>query len=155
MYARLKNQTLQWPYTLDDLRSEESGTSFPTQITNDLLAEFGVVSVAVQPPPETDHSQQAVKLDPELIDDQWVQQWQVVDLSSEELAVRATQLAALIRSDRDQRLQKCDWTELPSVRQKHTAAWADAWDQYRELLRDVPNQQDFPWQVQWPQAPDQ
>ena len=63
-------------------------------------------------------------------------------LSSEELAVRA-------RSDRDRLLALTDWTQAADIPQ----STKDKWVPYRQALRDVPSQEDFPLIILWPQAP--
>lgn len=57
-------------------------------------------------------------------------------------------LAATIRSLRNQRLAASDWTQLPDAPTDH-AAWAS----YRQALRDVPQQPAFPESVVWPDPP--
>mgnify|MGYP006275283255 CR=1 FL=1 len=43
----------------------------------------------------------------------------------------------LIRIERDKRLAASDWTQLPDVIASHDAAWLDAWNVYRQALRDM------------------
>ncbi len=59
--------------------------------------------------------------------------------------------ARIVRSDRDQAIAQSDWTQMPdvSLTAEQKAAWAD----YRQALRDVPEQPGFPWSVQWPAKP--
>jgi hypothetical protein len=59
------------------------------------------------------------------------------------------QLAAIIRSQRDNLLLQSDWTQLPDVPQ----ATRDAWASYRQALRDVTAQAGFPQTITWPTAP--
>jgi hypothetical protein len=61
----------------------------------------------------------------------------------------AEQLAASIRSQRDNLLLQSDWTQLPDVPQ----STRDAWASYRQALRDVTLQAGFPQTVTWPVAP--
>lgn len=53
-----------------------------------------------------------------------------------------------VRTDRNQRLAECDWTQLPDASVDKTA-----WAAYRTALRDVPSQAGFPWEVAWPVKP--
>lgn len=56
--------------------------------------------------------------------------------------------AADVRAKRNQLLLSSDWTQvLDSPVDK--AVWAT----YRQALRNVPSQQGFPWDVQWPVEP--
>lgn len=58
------------------------------------------------------------------------------------------QLAEKARLKRDALLKESDWTQLPDAPVNHQA-WAD----YRQALRDIPDQAGFPTDVNWPQAP--
>jgi len=53
------------------------------------------------------------------------------------------------RYNRDQLLQESDWTQLPDVPESTKSKWAA----YRQLLRDIPQQENFPDNIIWPQKP--
>jgi hypothetical protein len=59
-------------------------------------------------------------------------------------------LAANVRHERNVLLLSCDWRMLPDVPEKHKAA---AWAEYRQALRDVPQQKGFPENINWPTEP--
>jgi hypothetical protein len=63
--------------------------------------------------------------------------------SDEELAIQ-------IRARRDSLLAGTDWTQLPDVPEATRSAWAE----YRQALRDVPQQSGFPKSVTWPTPPE-
>ena len=55
------------------------------------------------------------------------------------------------RCERDDLLAKCDYTmgtDYPA-----TDAERDAWRTYRQALRDIPEQEGFPWDIAWPEPP--
>lgn len=54
-----------------------------------------------------------------------------------------------VRVDRTLRLQATDWTQLADA-----PVDREAWANYRQALRDIPDQQGFPWNVQWPSQPE-
>lgn len=56
--------------------------------------------------------------------------------------------AESIREDRDQKLIDSDWTQLLDVPVDQTA-----WAAYRQALRDIPQQDGFPFTVIWPEEP--
>jgi len=56
------------------------------------------------------------------------------------------QLAAAARAQRDSLLASTDWTQLPDVPQ----ATREAYAVYRQALRDVPEQEGFPTDINWP-----
>lgn len=60
--------------------------------------------------------------------------------------------ALSVRADRAALLSSTDWTQVPDspLSDKDRDRWAD----YRQALRDVPEQRGFPWMVEWPKRPD-
>ena len=58
-----------------------------------------------------------------------------------------------LRQQRNLRLQACDWTQLPDA--PLTPAQVDAWREYRQTLRDLPQTCPDPSQVLWPVPPTQ
>lgn len=66
-------------------------------------------------------------------------------------ALAVADAAHAVRRKRDQLLRDCDYTtgtDYPA-----TDAERDAWREYRQQLRDVPEQPGFPWDIIWPSAP--
>ena len=55
-----------------------------------------------------------------------------------------------IRNIRNKKLQDTDWTQLRDIPKKLQEKWA----KYRQELRDLTNQPDFPLNVMWPKKPD-
>jgi hypothetical protein len=62
----------------------------------------------------------------------------------------AEELAAQVRIERNRLLAASDWTQLPDV----TEAIRSAWAEYRQALRDIPQQSGFPENVVWPTKPE-
>lgn len=60
-----------------------------------------------------------------------------------------SELAVGIRMQRDALLRDSDWTQAADVPE----ATAKPWREYRNLLRDVPQQPGFPQSVTWPDRP--
>jgi len=63
-------------------------------------------------------------------------------------------LATEARGRRNAALERTDWTEGPGARRRMGEAAAAAWDEYRDELRDVPQQGGFPLAIVWPNGPD-
>lgn len=57
-------------------------------------------------------------------------------------------MAAEIRATRNAMLTACDWTQVADA-PVNSLAWAN----YRQALRDLPEQPGFPWDVIWPSEP--
>lgn len=56
-----------------------------------------------------------------------------------------------IRNERNMRLSYTDWTQLPDS--PLTAEQKAAYAEYRQALRDVPEQAGFPESIEWPEEP--
>lgn len=60
----------------------------------------------------------------------------------------APDLEASVRQERDALLAASDWTQVADAPVDQTA-----WATYRQELRDIPDQENFPSEVTWPVAP--
>jgi hypothetical protein len=74
-----------WPYSLGRLRADEPSKSFSSSPSDRELAVFGVFRVLATAQPEPDPAvERVVEGQPALVDGQWRQQWQVVELTDAE-----------------------------------------------------------------------
>lgn len=152
LYALLDNAgaLVRYPYTLTDLRRDQPGTSFPTVIDDSTAATFGVVPVEPSPEPAFDHTVDVART-AQLVAGKWVEVWTSTPADPAVVAERTATKAESTRSERNALLVACDWTQLADS--PLDAAAKAAWSQYRQALRDVTDQQGFPWSVSWPVAP--
>lgn len=88
MYILAPNNIQQkYPYSPEQLRLDNPGTSFPDTPTAELLASWSVFPVEQIPTPEYDASiKRVIESDPVLKDGKWTQTWTVLDLTAEEIA---------------------------------------------------------------------
>lgn len=94
-----------YPYSPEQLRRDNPGTSFPSEISDALLAEWGVYPVTPTTPPGYDPITQTLHEDiPIQIDGQWVQVWEVRAASAEEIAQRQQAIKDQITVDVQARL---------------------------------------------------
>ena len=78
---------------------------------------------------------------------------QTVERTEEEIAADRVPLqASAVRTQRDKLLAYTDWTQTLDA--PIDAATRDAMRTYRQALRDVPQQDGFPTDVQWPKLPE-
>jgi hypothetical protein len=61
--------------------------------------------------------------------------------------------ANLVRDKRLQLLAQSDWTDTVSAQTRLGATLYQAWQDYRQALRDIPAQAGYPFNVTWPNAP--
>jgi hypothetical protein len=58
------------------------------------------------------------------------------------------ELSDEVKLKRNKLLQASDWTQLPDAPVDKLA-----WQVYRQKLRDIPKQPDYPVKVDWPETP--
>lgn len=149
MFAKINNETVEkYPYTIGDLRKDNPNTSFPATIPDDVLTEFGVVKVDSIDKPITDYTKNVIESDPVFDGNSWVQIWVVSDASQEEINERIAIKSNEVRSERDAKLASSDWTQLSDATVDKAA-----WSVYRQALRDIPQQEGFPYNVTFPATP--
>jgi hypothetical protein len=150
MYALVKDGILvAYPYGIDTLKRDNPNVSFPKRPDPATLQSFGVVSVYASPAPEITNRQRLQEESPICEEGVWKQQWSVVSLTDEELSNQMDSLAQTVRVDRNYKLSQCDWTQAKDV----PAEISDSWAVYRQQLRDITEQENFPWEVVWPEPP--
>jgi hypothetical protein len=153
MFIKANNGVIEkFPYSIGDLRKENSNISFPRILGSNILATFNVFPVTEQDKPETDRFSYAIKRHlPELVDGKWVVLWDVVQKTAEELAEEDERQAENVRDSRNGKLSASDWTQIADA--PLTTEQRAEWATYRQLLRDITAQAGFPWVIEWPEAP--
>jgi len=147
--------------TVSQFKSSHPNTSFPKQITADLLDSYNYDPVlkgaeaTVTPPYGV-----SVRDGVEQINGQWFTRYVAGPLftdneeataAEQETAYRArvdAKVATAVRNDRNNRLAACDWTQLSD-----SSANSSEWATYRQQLRDLPSTEGFPHSVTWPTEP--
>jgi len=153
MYVKLnKGAVHRFPYTIQDLRQENSNTSFPVVLSDEMLANFGVFPVFESDKPDTDRFSYAVKRPlPEMVNGEWVVLWDVLAKSPESIAEQNEHQAAKVRDSRNDKLSATDWTQITDA--PLTTEQRAVWSSYRQSLRDLTAQPGFPWVIDWPVKP--
>lgn len=150
MFAKITNGAVdKFPYTVGQLRHDNPNTSFPKQIPDETLLEFGMVPVTEVPAPEFDPMTHFAEWGPVpvLQEGAWVVLPTVREYSEDQLAERAAAKASEVRSQRDKLLAETDWMALSDVVMSPEMAT------YRQALRDISDQVGFPHTVEWPVKP--
>ena len=107
------------------------------------LATHKLYPVERVPFPELDTSvYHVVSVDPELVNGKWIQRYQVTQRPFKDVA-------DFQRSKRNGLLIECDWTQVSDA-----PVDRPAWAAYRQLLRDISEQPDFPYTITWPTPPE-
>jgi len=72
------------------------------------------------------------------------------DIGSKEWVIDGEMLANQMRLERDNSLKDTDWSQLPDVGESIKQSYAE----YRRALRDITDQEGFPYNVTWPTKPE-
>jgi hypothetical protein len=136
MYLRIINNEIIYPYSLQQLRVDNPHSSFPSQMTDEVMNEFNIFEVRITPKP-SNHTKNISEGAPLLVEGVYYQNWEITDALSDE-----------IREIRNSLLQECDWTQLGDISVETKEIWAT----YRQNLRDITNQSN-PFSIEWPVKP--
>jgi hypothetical protein len=148
-----KDGTTEYPYTASKLKKENPDTSFPSQLSTELMESFGVFKVTTPMPiPEHDFKTHIafVTENPELVDGSWVANWEIVALTKEEKENQENEHAWINRNKRAGILDETDhWglLDTPKMTMEQTA--------YRQALRDITSHSNWPYleESDWPTKP--
>lgn len=154
----IRNRTTGAVITDRQLRADNPGTSFPKQITTDILDGFGydLVFHGAEPAPSGPY-ETVVRDGVEEINGKWHSKFIIGPVfadSDEEAAYRTSvdnRVAASVRADRDRKLAACDWTVLTDS--PLTTAKKTEWKTYRTALRNISAAEGFPHTMEWPTEP--
>jgi len=127
------------PYTEAAFRADNPHTVYGRVVPAKHLNAQGVYRVRTLGTPEVPTGMKAVKDNLPTLNkfNEWVLGWTLVALNEKEA-----------RDLRDELLAASDWTQVPDA-PVDQQAWAD----YRQALRDIPQQEGFPENVVWPEKP--
>lgn len=130
-------------YSIDQLFKDNPYTSFPNDISEELLNSYGVFPCYRPPFPKFDDTTYKIVDDDFVQDDsgKWTLGYKLERLSVDEASKN-------VRDKRNQLLIECDWTQLADSK-----ADKESWAVYRQALRDITLQTGFPWNVEWPTQP--
>lgn len=145
MYLKLTNGVPE-KYSIGQLRRDNPQTSFPKQISNDVLASYGVYPYTR--PTYDEYDQLAWRIvDGDFVQDaggNWSLPWVLQARPLEEAQDR-------VRSNRDYLLSKTDWRVTKAYERSENLP--AEWELYRQALRDVTAQEGYPFNVTWPTKP--
>ena len=151
MYALIENNVVvRYPYTVTDLKLANKDTSFPKQVSDETLLDFGLHKVISVPTPTFSDTQVLEEGTPIFNETQqsWMQVLIVREMTADEIQQRYTSKANEIREIRNDLLKNSDWAMIDDV-----PVDKSAWLSYRQTLRDIPTQGGFPFNVNFPVQP--
>ena len=133
-----------------ELRSYLQANDGPSydQLTPEVMEAIGVDPVLEGPQATPTRYQVAYRDGVQEIGGQWFTKYSVSDMDADAKAATDAAQATSVRQQRDDKLSKCDWTQVADA-PVDKAAWAT----YRQALRDLPKEAGFPWDMTWPTDP--
>lgn len=147
MHLRIINGTIEYPYTLLELRRDKYNVSFPQTIPDDILGEFDMYKV-MQTPKPNDYTKNITEGTPQLIDGIYYQNWILEDSSEEEIQTKIEYKWVDVRTLRNELLLECDWRVLSDTADNNKNGWIE----YRQELRNITSQEN-PFNIIWPVQP--
>ena len=155
--------------TISQFKATQPSTSFPKQITTEILDNFGYDPV-LNGPAATVVAPYGVSIRSgvEEVDGQWFTKFiagpiftdttdgdgNVTTAADNEAAYKAgidAQAATSVRSERDRLIAETDWTQLADSQLSNSVK--TSWVTYRQSLRDLPTASGFPHTMTWPTKP--
>lgn len=153
--------------THGEFRAMFPNTSFPPQLTEGIINDFGgdVVFEGPQATGGTVYQYSVYSGVEQAADGKWYTKYSLgptffdttdengvvttaAQHEAEYKARKDAEHAKSVREQRSQKLKESDWTQLSDA-PVDKAVWAT----YRQALRDITTQAGFPWNVTWPDAP--
>jgi hypothetical protein len=147
MYLRIIDETINYPYSIPQLRAAFPNVSLPAELTDASLIEWNMYVVTPTPIPN-DYTKNIIEGTPVLTNGVYYQNWIQTNASQSEIDYRLENQWFIIRDTRNQLLSECDWTQLFDISSETKAIWA----QYRQSLRDITSQTN-PFSITWPVKP--
>lgn len=95
MYIKLKDGSIdKYPYSINQLKQDNKDTSFPAKMTEERLAELDLYHVIPKDYPQVNYTKNVKEGEPQLIDGNWTQVWNVTDKPQAEIDNITTSLRA-------------------------------------------------------------
>jgi len=148
MYIKVTNDQIQSNYSIDDLKRDNPNISFPENISDQILADFGVFRcIELASPDYNSRTHRLVTQQPTLVDGVWTVSRIAVQKDQAQIDLENTQKEKSIRDQRNRLLSETDWRFRSDMNP------SQEWKDYCQALRDVPSQDGFPWTIIWPTQP--
>ena len=135
MYLRIIDETINYPYSISQLREGYPNVSLPAELTDISLVEWDMYVVTPTPKP-IDYTKNISEGTPNLIDGIYYQNWIQTNASQSEIDYRLENQWVEVREIRNQLLTECDWTQLADI----PTETKELWTSYRTQLRDITSQ---------------
>ena len=146
-----ENSNITYPYSVQQLKLENKNISFPQNLTDEILKNWGVYKVEQKLSGfEDDYTKDVLEVEPTLSGSVYVQTYEVTDADEFTVNKRKEVKWNEIRDTRNNLLKESDWTQFADS--PISGSKLTEWQTYRQSLRDITNQEN-PFEITWPELP--
>lgn len=129
--------------SVETFKVTHKNTLFPRILSDAVVQPFGYSVIRETKKPAHNELTHGVEFgEIEQVDGIWKQNWNIVERPD---------AADRVRAERDRLLLECDWVVIKNT-EKGTNIPLE-WEVYRQALRDIPDQEGFPYDIEWPTKP--
>jgi len=141
-YVKVSGDNVEtYPYSVTQLKKDNAGVSFPKAMSAELLESFGVYPVVMGDMPAANLTDDLVFGSTPVKEDNV---WKIQVTKTQKSAPDAERA---VRDQRNALLQETDWWAMSD------RTMTSDQKEYRNLHRQVPQQDGFPFSVTWPTKP--
>jgi len=133
----INDEVEQYPYSLGQLRKDNSRTTFPKQPSLETLRSFNVFPVTEVTPTLADGEKLVKTWTPTLVSGEWILLHVAIPKTAGDLETELAVLWANLREQRTKLLGETDWNAFTDV------TMSDEMTAYRQALRDLPESVDI------------
>lgn len=150
MFIKLENnEPVGYAVTFSNLQSLFPDITFPHIIIPECVKDLGFGMYEWTQVPDVKYPYKLVEVTPTLRDNNiYYQTWSIQEMTDAEKDEAVLQQTAQIRNQRDFLLMMSDWSQFPDA-----PVDKEAWQTYRQALRDIPLQEGFPFDISYPEKP--
>lgn len=151
IYIKYKGNKVVKTFNEKQLKEEFPEVEFPDEISDEFLEKLNCAKLEDFPTPKDLKEDKYNKLAFEFkkVRGKWTREVVLVPVPENEVESRYTKAADKVRARRDELLAETDWTQLRDVDVKTSRRCQE----YRKKLRDITEQPNFPFHVEFPSAP--
>lgn len=146
-------EVLEYPYSFVKMREDNPNKSFPSKILRSDAINFGAAPVIEGEKPSFDKKTQRISINgmPTFNGTDYVLEYTIIDLTEEERTSLRASLEVKMRALRDRLLAESDFVVVKNMEQGTPVP--EAWKEYRQSLRDMPEDENWPWEAGYKTKP--
>jgi hypothetical protein len=154
MYAKIENGVaVEYPVYEGDLQKLFPDLTYPLDVSGNPIPEGYVKVQPAYPNNLTDLTYKHTMVMPVQVDGVWKETFVSTKKEGADLEAALHAISKQVRDDRDAVLKLTDIKVKTDLWDDYTDTEKKEWKDYRKALRDIPEQEGFPLNVEWPIEP--